>query len=304
MVLQKKYTFDESLYPPVLARPDGLRSPRSRTIDPAYLASSVGADGITQRILPPGTFAATIAGSNKLRPLPRTKLTAAITTSSTELSVTPNTGRFFVENEGILVLAPYARADFASTWANADTATLTIGGQSVVFTNAAGTTLANIATAAAAAFNAAEAFKGRVTIVAEAQYLHIYANDFSTLYSISAAESTVGTGTFALNGSVTTLQAATTVGTVDSVDAATDTITLASGAGVRLPAGMPIGAANASPADSNGKGWGMISPNQPADLEWAANTDHGLFISGTVYEDRLPYWDGELMRLFPEIVFD
>lgn len=304
MVLQKRYEYSEILYPPVLARPDGLKSPRSRAIDPAFVQTLTGPDGIVQRIIPPGCFMASIPGSTKLRPLPRTRLTAEITTSSTALAVSPKTARLFrsVGIPDVLTVAvPYARADFAGTWANNDTATMTVANRSVTHTVSNFTTLTALAVAAAATYNASPLFAGVAEFYAENQYIHVI-SDNGNHSTISVAKSAAGT--FTLNGSVTSLVSGVAVGTVQAVDTNTHTITLAAASTSRLAAGVPIGAAAYSPTDAYGQGWGLVSPNQPVDLEWEPKNEYGLFISGTFYRDRLPYWDGQLAELFDEIVFD
>ncbi|HEY9648146.1 MAG TPA: hypothetical protein V6C88_17350 [Chroococcidiopsis sp.] len=303
MVLNKIYEFSEALYPSVARSPNDLRAPRSFSIDPSFVQPLLGADGITQRILPPGTALGSIPGSAKVRPLPRTRVaTAAITGSTTTFAVSKNTARFFKAAEVLVAIQPLARVDFALTWADGDTATLVLDGRSVTYTVSAYSNLTTLAAAAAAFF--AASFGPRYQFLSETQYLYVFEVDGKGRSTISASEVTAGTGTFAVNGGLTQLApAGTAIGTILSVDAAAETITLTAAASNRLPIGAAIGVQSSLPTDANGEGLGFLSPTMPVDIEWGANTDYGAFVSGSFYRDRMPYLDGELTALFPELVF-
>jgi len=296
MVLHNVYDYDEALYPTVLGRADGLRSPRSIQLDPAYVSATVGAKGITQKLVAPGVFAGTIVGSSKGRPLPRTRLIEDFAASSA-LKVEPRTLRLFVPGDVLTIVAPYVRLNLVGTWANGDTATVTVSGQVLTYTVAGFTTLAAVATAIAAAINA-DYRLGTVRATAEGVYVHLYAVNMESAFSIAASENTAGNGTLTVEGSVTMAQRGVAIGTISAVDPLSNPgfLVLSANSAVRLPVGMPIGVASSSPVDL-----GMLSPQWPLDLLWRANQYYGLYTSAVVIRERLPYWDGQLSRLFPEI---
>lgn len=299
MVLQKSYSYTDD-YPQVLARTEGLRSPRSFMIDRTKVASWAGVDGRIQRILAPGVFMGSTADPGKVRPLPRTFLAAALVASTTTtFAVSPKTARHFIAGDVLTALAPFAILTVTGTWAAADTAQVTIAGRSATAV-AADAVNANIAILVAAAINSDPILKTLVKAIASGATVIIYALDMRSTYPISTAE-TATAGTLPITGSLTALAAGAAVGTVASVDPIAETITLAAAATTALPVGTPIGVATCSPMDANGEGYGMLSPKNPVDLEWGTDDIYGLFIGATVYRDRLPYWDGQLADLFPII---
>lgn len=300
MVLQKSYSYTDD-YPQVLARGEGLRSPRSFVIDRDFVASSAGADGRIQRVLAPGVFMGGTADPGKVRPLPRTLLAAPLVASTTTtFAVSPKTARHFVAGDVLTALAPFAILTLANTWASGDTAIVTVSGRAVT-TVAASADKTAIAVLIAAAINTDSILKTMVKAIASGTTVIIYALDMRSTYPISVSATVAGSGTLAINGSATALAAGAAVGTIASVDSLAETITLAAAAATSLPVGVPIGVMTCSPADANGEGYGMLSPKNPVDLEWDTNDIYGLFIGATVYKERLPYWDGELAALFPII---
>jgi hypothetical protein len=298
MVLQKSYSYTDD-YPQVLARGEGLRSPRSFLIDRTKVASWAGVEGRIQRLVAPGIFMGATSDPGKVRPLPRTLLAAALVASTTTtFAVSPKTARHFVAGDILTALAPFAVITVTGTWAAADTAQVTIGGRATTAT-AADAVNANIAILIAAAINADPILNKMVKAIAAGATVIIYALDMRSTYPISTAETAAGS--LPITGSLTALAAGASVGAVVSVDPLTETITLAAASATSLPVGVPIGVATCSPADANGEGYGMLSPKNPVDLEWGTDDIYGLFIGATVYKDRLPYWDGELAALFPII---
>lgn len=302
MVIQKSYDYKESLYPQVVARAEDLRAPRSFLIDSTKVTGFSGADGRAQKLLPPGTFGGFSTGSpaGKIRALARTLLGAALVASTTTtFAVSARTAQNFVEGDAIAAIPPYAIWTVTGTWAANDTGTITVNGRPVVFT-AANSTLADIAVLAAAAVNADPVLKQLVVAIASGAAIYVYARDMRSTYTVATAD-TAGSGTLPITGSATVMAAGASIGTIDSVDVEAGEITLAAASSISLPAGFPVGVLACSPADANGEGYGLFAPKLPIDLAW--DTDiWGAYISGTFYKDRLPYWDGELQLLFPEIV--
>lgn len=288
-------TYDYGNLAPVLAGNQGLRTAGNYEIDETKVTSFAGADNKIQRIVYPGCFLGSIPGSTKVRVLPRTKLAAALVASTTtSFTVRTGTARNFIAGEALAVIAPYAIFTFALNWAAADTATAVINGVTVT-TTAIGTDKSVEAAAMATAINANPYLLGKVVAIANGETVLVYADDMATRYTTTASEVTAGTGTFAA-GAATMVAGGTAIGTISTVTPLTDTITLSSASAISLPIGFPIGVAASAPNDL-----GMLSPNQEVDLLYSANNFHGAFVGCSVYESRLPYIDGQLKSLFPEI---
>ena len=295
-------SYDFKSYQPVLVNENGLESPRSFAIDATKVTSFSGADGKTQKIIYPGVFAAD-AGSGKIRPIPRSLTGAALVASTTtSFTVSANTARHFIAGEALSVIAPYAVFTFANTWAANDTANAVIDGVTVT-TTAAGADLAVEAAAMATAINANIFLKSKVAAIADGtSKVYVYAKDFASFYTTTASETTAGDGTFAAGAAA--MSGNVSIGTIDSVAVATDTITLTAASSISLPVGFPIGVASVLPYDSNGEPFGLLSPNNELDLEYSPDENiHGVFVGANVYRDRLVYVDGQLEALLPEIHF-
>jgi hypothetical protein len=287
----------QDVFPPVLATSLGMRSPRGVDIDATLFSAYSGAQGITQKIVPPGAFAAAIPGSSLFRVLPRTKLAAASATNSPSLTVKAHTAQFFVPGDTLSVPVPFTQVTFANSWVAGETLTITVGGRvfSYVVPNPA--PVDNTALAADVASKIAKsAINGIVDAYSAGAVLTLVsANDVADAFTV-AETSSAGTALPASGN----LAAGGSVGTVQSVnynpDTNTHTITLTGNAGTALPIGTPIGDPRYSPVDL-----GMMSPNVAINLSWEPNTHEACFTSLTVYKDRLPHWDGQLARLFREI---
>lgn len=294
-------TYDFATIRPVLVNENGLESTRSFEVDETKVTIFSGAEGRTQRVIYPGAFMA-LSGS-KVRPLPRTYLGALLASGvTTSFTASANTARHFIAGDVLSAITPYTVFTFALTWAAADTATAVIDGVSVT-TTAVGADLAVEAAAMATAINANVFLAQKVTAIADGtSKVYVYANDFMSHYTTTASETTAGDGTFAAGAA--TMAGNVSIGTVDSIAVATDTITLTAAASTSLPAGFPIGVTAATPYDANGEGFGLISPNEEVDLEWSPDENiHGLFTGGNFYRSRMVYLDGQLEALFPEMSF-
>lgn len=288
-------SYDYTNLAPVLAGNQGMRTAGNYEVDASKVTSFAGADGKTQKIVYPGCFLGSIVGSTKVRPLPRTKITAALVASTTtSFTVRTGTARNFIAGEALTVVAPYAIFTFALNWAAADTATAVINGVTVT-TTAIGTDKSVEAAAMATAINANPYLLGKVVAIANGETVLVYADDMATRYTTTASEVTAGTGTFAV-GAATMAAGGTAIGTIDTVTPLTDTITLTSASAISLPVGFPIGVSTSAPHDL-----GLLSPNQAVDVLYSANNFHGAFVGCSVYETRLPYIDGQIKALFPEI---
>ncbi|PZV19204.1 MAG: hypothetical protein DCF22_00620 [Leptolyngbya sp.] len=265
----------------VLVTLEGVRSPRMLTMD----LTSIAPDANGKKYIQPGTLA--VKKANGLgAPLKVSKLTAAVTTSATDLVV--SNAALFKAGDVLTIPTPYARLDLAGTWANADTATLTLGGQSALHTVASYTSLTALATALATTFTAS--LGSKASFIAEGAYIHIFGSDF---LSISKSITVAGNGTLTIADAVTTLQGGVTVETIASIDLTTGTLTLSGAVDRRLPALAPLGVLASTDVI-----YGLIP--SLIDLDETSN-DVAIFTSCTVYGDRLPYWDSFIAKLLPEI---
>lgn len=313
MVRHDLYTYDEQLmgFQPVIARPCG-KADRYTTIDADFASSKVGAIRGAVKVFAPGYFAGSIPNSTKTRLLPRTTVATNAAASATSLVVKAGTSGIFVPNDVLSIIAPSARVNIVSTsggWADADTVTVTINGIAVVTPIASGdiggsltVTNANVAAKVLATIKANPYLRNKVdgSVIAGATTssdIVLWSTDFSSLRTLAAAD----TGT---NGTATASAAAfapnTAIATISAVNTVTDTLTIGAAA-VSVPAGLPIGVATSYPIDANGVPFGLISPSIALDLLYRESQNYGLYTDISVYRQRLPYWDGELSALFPEI---
>lgn len=284
-------------YQQIWASSEGMRSPKMYTFDPALV--SADADGF--KISHPGLFAALVTGG-KARLLPRTRLTTLSATNSTALVIAANTAPAFVANDVLHVLAPHAIVTFTATWANNDTATVVLNGITFSYTVTGFSTLAALATAFAATLNADQRFSQIALAVTNGAAVWILAKDLKSLYSISTqpSDTTAGDGTLPVTGSATALAYNNTaIGTVSSINHATNTITLAANAGLAVPAGVAIGVRTVKPTGLIGKPHDFTSTIYfPGD----GDNELGVYHSGSVYRARIPYVDGEIEQMFPELI--
>lgn len=266
----------------VLATENGLRSAPMLTID----VNGVAADALGLKWILPGELIARLP-SGFGRIYPASTVTAnPVTASSTSFTV--KMANRFAVGEALTIPVPYARLDFGGTWANGDTATLTMDGQSVTYTVVNFTNLTALAAAFATAItNATPAAFRRVEAIAENQYVHLFG---ARTYAISVSKT--GAGTLTIDTGATALQSGVAVGTVQAIDPITNTVTLTAASLRRLPIGGKIGVA--TPATIVGM---VLSP---WDLTKSSN-DVAAYTSATVYGARLPYWDKAISALLPEI---
>lgn len=270
----------------VAATAEGLRSPRMLTVD----TTKVALDSNNQKILPPGTIMVKRADGLGV-PLARTLTAEPVDTSEAAIDVSD--AGHFAAGDVIIVPVPYASITFGGTYANNDTATLTISGQSAIHT-ALTAHLGSLTDLAAAA---KATFEGRlghlISILQDGATLYILSKTGQN-HTIAVAE-TAAAGTLTIGGSVTSLQSNTLVGTIaaNGVNnvSTPEVLTLASNSAVALPIGMPIGV-------GGGVIWGMTL--RAIDL-LETSDDVACYTSGSVYGDRLPYWDASVQAALPEI---
>jgi hypothetical protein len=301
MVLRQSDHFTDE-YPSVAARATFGAAPRSAEIDAEYVVAQSNTNGCLRKIMPCGTFAGSIPDSSKVRPLPRTRLVDPLmAATTTTVAVDRFTARFFKATapaDALAVLCPYAVITIGGTIAQNDTFTATIAGQSATSAPANATpTPTESAAALATALNRHPSLRFLVVAIAAGALVYVHARDMVTPYTIAVSKASTG-GTIAISGSVTTLQSNVAIGTVSAVDVAANTITLAAAAAISLPIGFPIGVAGSSPEDL-----GLMRPTQPKDLLYDDNNIVGLYDEYDVWQARLPYVDGQLKALYPQLNF-
>lgn len=292
-IVSAAYTQTEQIF----ASSEGMLSPKMFTFDPTYIT----ADDDNTKVIHPGLFGAKMA-NGKARLLPRAKL-GSVTISSTAIVLNSvELAKTFVVGDVLHALPPYQTLTFALTWADADTATVTLNGVSYTYPVTGYSSLSGLATAFAAYLNADSQFSAIATAIANAAVVYVYANDMKTLYAISVSSNTAGDGTLTAGASALAVNN-TAIGTITTagVDVTDKTLTLASTAAVTgLPIGMPIGVRS---------GYEIVGViGKPHDFTATrvhpgdGSYELGVFDAASVYEDRLPYLDGEIKAKFPQLI--
>jgi len=285
-LIQSSASYEGDIH--VLATEQGLRSPRMLTID--LTAMDFDADG--NKLLRSGQIIVKLA-SGLGAPYKASKLGVATATNSAAL--TPSQTGLFRVGDALVVAAPHASVTFALTWANGDTAEVTIDGTPYEYTVADYSTLAALATTYAAGFNASDA-GAKATAIASGATVHFFGKAGGA--SIAVASLTAGDGTLTVTGSATALESGKTVGTVSSI-AEDGVITLGANAAIALPSESPIKALN------QGQIYGMVlTPHiiaSQTNALAALSNDVACYTSASVYGARLPYWDAACAAALPEI---
>jgi hypothetical protein len=279
-LIQEQHSFASQ--PDVLATLEGLRSPLLLTMDLA----AISPDANGKKYLYSGSVL--VKQPNGLgAPLKVSKVTAAATTSATTLTV--GNAALFRAGDVLTVFGPYARLDLAGIWANADTASLTLDGQTVTVPVADYSSLTNLAIALASAFNTAPLFASRASFTADAQHVHIFGKQ---PYTVASGEATAGDGTLVVTGSATRLIENASVEVVQSVNTVTNTLTLAGTLDRRLPVNAGVGVLTGEIVG--------LHAGPTIDLDHLSN-DVAVYTSATVWAARLPYWSDAIAPLLPEI---
>jgi len=268
----------------------GLQSRRALTVDDTKVMADAGG----KKIVRPGLILYKIAGATKHRVGLRAKLAAAVTASSTTSLNLGDIGKvyqskaaqYFAPGDVVKVLRPYATMTIAGTWVEASVITLVLNGLTKLIT-AGSATVATIATNVANAINADPALNKVVEAVAGGAIVYIFSKT-SAPFSVSATENADGTAV------VSTVTVGATVGTIDTagVNVTAGTVTLAAAAAITLPAGAPVGV--------EGEPWGLILGAHDAGK---ADNDIAGFTGGSVYGERIPYWDGDIAAALDNITF-
>mgnify|MGYP000583782853 CR=1 FL=1 len=265
-----------------------FEAPVGCTLDPSKVTANADGykpiDGLTWVMGPAATA----------RPLPRTNTSAIATASSTTI-LTVDKASHFVAADVLVVNLPMAQIDLAATWAASDTLDVTVQGLTYSYTSDTAT-LSEIASDVADGINADATLSAMVSAIASGDSVWVTADDGLSPYTIAVTATTAGDGTAAISGSLTQLTPNQSVGTIaaDGVDVANSQLTLAAASAIDLPIGLGVGVAT---SDILGLIRAELELTQPDNL------NQGCFTKVTgVQAAALPYDDGQLKRLFPQIV--
>lgn len=307
----ESYLYDDELsgFFPVLARAIQSNPTRYTRLNEAYATGSTGAIRKLVKTFASGFFAGSGTSTSLVgnRILPRMTTRTATAASATSISFPVGTAGIFVPADVLSIIAPSVRVTISSAsggWSLNDTITVTVNGVAVTYAVVAGdiggslaATNTNVAAKVIGAI-AANPYASRlvsglsVAGTSPAMVIVFWAKDFTSLYSFTTSVSSTN-GTSTASAAVFAPNAA--IGTISAVNTVTDVVTI-SAASVSVPLGMPIGVAASSPENL-----GMLSPELPIDLLYRESQNYALYLEGDVYGSRLPYMDGQLAALYPEI---
>ena len=307
----ESYLYDDELsgFFPVLARATETTPTRYTRLNEAYATGSTGAIRKLVKTFAPGFFAGSGTSTSLVgnRILPRMTTRTATAASATSISFPVGTAGIFIPTDVLSIIAPSVRLTISSSssgWAASDTITITVNGVAVTYAVVAGdiggslaatnTNVANKVIGAIAANPYASRLVSGLSVAgtSPAMVIVFWAKDFTSLYSFTTSVSSTN-GTSTASAAVFAPNAA--IGTISAVNTVTDVVTI-SAASVSVPLGMPIGVAASSPENL-----GMLSPELPIDLLYRESQNYALYLEGDVYGSRLPYMDGQLAALYPEI---
>lgn len=257
---------------------------RSATVENTYIQTN--AEG--NKSVSEGMFVARVGST--FRYLPRFTLTTATATNSTAVVGTPV--NVIAAGDVLRCVEPYAVVNLGGTVTAGDTVTVTVAGNAVVST-AVTTVLADLATLVATNINADPNLSQLAKAIATGANVYVFSKDGLTNHSIAVAKT--GTTTVAIAGSATTLSFAAALGTVGSVNLATNTITLTGNAAAVLPIGAHVGVAvdEVLGVDARSR-----------DFTTETTQIFGVYnVSSGVRESYLPYVDGDVKRRLPQLLF-
>jgi hypothetical protein len=304
----ESYLYDDELsgFFSVLARATETTPTRYTRLNEAYATGSTGAIRKLVKTFAPGFFAGSGTSTSLVgnRILPRMTTRTATAASATSISFPVGTAGIFIPTDVLSIIAPSVRLTISTSsttagWAANDTITVTVNGVAVTYTVVAGdiggslaATNTNVANKVIGAIAANPYTSRLVSGLSVAGVIVFWAKDFTSLYSFTTSVlSTNGTST----ASAAVFAPNAAIGTISAVNTVTDVVTI-SAASVSVPLGMPIGVAASSPENL-----GMLSPEVPIDLLYRESQNYALYLEGDVYGSRLPYMDGQLAALYPEI---
>lgn len=241
-----------------------------------------------KRYVPEGMFV--VLEGDTARYLPRATVSTATSTGSTAVVCTPS--QIFKANDVLYVVEPYATVTLGGTpAATSETVTVTVDGVAVTATIGS-VVLADAAVAVRNAINNSTLLNQKVFALSTGAVVYVFAKDGISTYSFAVAKS--GDITVTASGALTAFGSA--LGTVSSVNVATNTVTLGANAAAVLPVGTHIGVRTITEVLG-------VDAHQ-RDYTDAETQTIGVYdISSGVRENFLPYIDGDLKRRLPRIQF-
>lgn len=282
----------------VVATAEGLRSPRNCNLNPDFYSP----DKNGNKIIPPGCFAASIPGKpGQARILPRT-YTVGFTPSGQQ-SITVRHSSPFVAGDNLQVIYPSVVLEFKSTtlWQKGDVISIALGGQTLTATlgdadleeesiaksnlKAAGALLRQLSTN--------DVLRRRISPTVNEGA----ADSNSAFLTLRSRTGEAYTATVPSQDkiAVANLTAGQVIGKVKSANPDESKIMLEAATTAPIFPGIAIG----DPVSGAAR-FGMLNPLHNIDLR-SDNTSQALWISMSVWSERLPYWDDQLAADFPEI---
>lgn len=245
----------------------------------------LGADG--KKSVAEGMFVALIG--NEARYLPRATLTTATAANSPSVVCTPS--QVFATGDVLYAVEPYATVTLGGTpGATTETVTVTVDGVALT-TQIGSVVLADAAVAVRNAINADSILSQKVFAKSAGAVVYVFSLDGISTYSFAVAKA--GDITVTESGALTSFAAL--LGTVASVNVATNTVTLGADASAVLPVGAHVGV-------RTGEILGVDAHSRDYTDESAQTI--GLYnVSSGVRENYLPYVDGDIKRRLPRLNF-
>lgn len=268
--------------PPIIAFVDGVDTTKSITA----VRDRIKLNERKKWALPAGLFWARIGTS--WHPLPRTELTQAITGTTGKLK----NYQLFKVGDVLTIVEPYLMLTVTALAVNG-TVIIDVNGNKHTFTflGTLGSTVQNAATEMAAFINASGILNRFLRAVADGAAVHLFARDGVTCHTVTL---TGGTITRAPSNGIMTAQ--TPVGTISKFDEVDPSlITLTASATNPVPVGGKVGVY----VDEIG---GLF----PFTTDWTIKPEQNLaLVTGAkgVYEQNLPYIDGEVKLATPNITY-
>ena len=248
---------------------NGLRFPKSATIKKTDLSP----DDLGKYKLPSGFFVARIGKS--YRPMPQMRTTTTVLTSSPRFKVAYP--YIFKSGDVVKVIKPYTTLTVSGTGATS----VTLNGLTVDATPTGAANATEAAVILADLYN--DSRLGQyLEFIPSAATLLVFAKDGKTLYTVTFTGLT-GTGTLAFNS--------TAIGTVLSVDSATDEVLLVANATVALPAGVTVGV--------------MVDEVYGIHIGSVSFKDHEPYRDIPICDEaklklaRMPFWDDYVRTFLP-----
>lgn len=269
---------------PIFGSVENIESTTSVHVEKA----NIGMNSEGKQYVEAGLFLSRVGNANRF--LPRDQVTAPVTTGSANVEI--NMPEVFLVGDVLYHLEPVASVALTSTWAADDTLTVILGENSATVT-AVGASTDDIITAAVASLNVsnlATEFGYRFEADTANDYILIYSS--GDVPRVAVASNTAGDGAAAVQAQF--VADPVLVGTIQSIDHANKTLTLAANAAAARGVGSRIGVL----VD---KVYGLHA--HPVSFEFRPAADLNAVHGATkIYRVSLPYIDKSLEMHFPKLI--